>query len=94
MIFYLKYYLYQVKQSITYNIWRGCLGLRKLQITKKSTYKRRKETIGSIFYINFEKLSDKQKKMFQDLYLENLREGLKPKEAMDKAFQIVTCFKM
>ncbi len=68
--------------------------LRKLQGTKKSGPKWIKETIGSIFYLNFDKLSDKQKKMLHNLYLDNRRDGLKPKEAMDKAFQIVTCFKM
>jgi len=37
-------------------------------------------------------LSDHQKKMLRDQYLENLRDGLKPKEAMKKALQIVLCF--
>ena len=68
--------------------------MRKLKSTKKSVPKWRKETIGIIFYIDSDKLSDKQKKMMHDLYIDNLRDGLKPKEAMDKAFQIVTCFKM
>ncbi len=68
--------------------------MRKLKGTKKSVPKWRKEIIGSIFYIDSDKLSDKQKKMIHDLYIDNLRDGLKPKEAMDKAFQIVTCFKM
>ena len=68
--------------------------MRNLQGIRKNIPNRRKETIGSIFYINFDKLSDKQKKMFHDLYLENLRDGLKPKEAINKAFQIVNCFNM
>ena len=69
-------------------------GLKKYQANKKCGPKYRKEIIDGIFYINFDKLSDKQKKMIHDLYLENLREGLKPKEAMDKALKIVTCFKL
>lgn len=73
---------------------KGLSVLRKLKGTKKSVSKWRKESIGSIFYIDSDKLSDKQKKLIHDLYIDNLRDGLKPKEAMDKAFQIVTCFKM
>jgi hypothetical protein len=73
---------------------KGLSVLRKLKGTKKSVSKWRKETIGNIFYIDSDKLSDKQKKLIHDLYIDNLRDGLKPKEAMDKAFQIVTCFKM
>ena len=43
--------------------------------------------------INIYELSDSHKKMLQDLYLENLRKGLKPKDAISKALQIVKCFK-
>jgi hypothetical protein len=42
--------------------------------------------------INIDKLSDKQKKMLRDLYLEKLRDGLEPKEAMEKAYGIVSSF--
>ena len=38
-------------------------------------------------------LSENQIKILRNLYLEYLRDGMSPKEAMDKAFQIVTCFK-
>ena len=48
----------------------------------------------SLIYKNIEKLSDNQKKMLRDLYLENLKYNLKPKEAMEKALQIVLCFKL
>ena len=75
-------------------IKRRYLGLKKLKVTKKHNTKGRNKTIEGIFYINFDKLSVKQKKMIHDLYLENLRDGLKPKDAMDKAIQIVTCFKV
>jgi len=42
--------------------------------------------------INIDNLSDHQKKMLRDQYLANLRHGLKPREAMEKALQIVLCF--
>lgn len=42
--------------------------------------------------INISKMSDNQKKMLRDLYLEKLRNGLKPKEAMEKAYGIVSSF--
>jgi len=68
--------------------------LKKIQYNKKREPKQRKKTIKSIFYINFDKLSDKQKKMLHDLYSEYIRDGLKSKEAMDKAFQIINRFKI
>jgi len=68
--------------------------LKKLHDTKKPDPKWIKETIEGILYINIDKLSDKQIKMLRDLYLENIQAGLKPKEALDKAFQIVNCFKI
>jgi len=37
-------------------------------------------------------LSDYQKKMLHDQYLENLRDGLQPKDAIEKAFKIISCF--
>ncbi len=54
----------------------------------------RKETIERILNININKLTDEQTKMICELYLENLKDGLKPKEAMTKAFEIITCFKI
>jgi hypothetical protein len=42
---------------------------------------------------NTDRLSKNQIKMLYNLYLENLSNGLKPKEAMDKAYQTVNCFK-
>ena len=70
------------------------LGLNKIQGTKKHDLKCRKVTMEGIFYIDFDKLSDKQKKMLHDLYLEYIKDGLKQKEARGKAFEIVTCFKI
>jgi len=42
--------------------------------------------------ININNLSDHQKKMLRDQYLDFLRDGLNPKEAIEKALQIVLCF--
>lgn len=46
----------------------------------------------SLLNINIDNLSDSQKKMLRDLYLEKLRDGLVPKEAMEKAYGIVISF--
>ena len=43
--------------------------------------------------IKINELSNSQKKMLKDSYLENLRLGLKPKEAIDEALKITLCFK-
>ena len=37
-------------------------------------------------------LSDYQKKMLRDQYLDYLRVGFKPKDAIENAFKIVSCF--
>lgn len=37
-------------------------------------------------------LSDYKKKILRDQYFDYLRDGLKPKDAIDKAFKIVSCF--
>ena len=51
------------------------------------------EIAEALLDININDLSEKQKKMLRDLYLENLRNGLKPKESINNALQIVKCFK-
>ena len=48
----------------------------------------------SLLDINIEELSDNQKKMLCEMYLENLESGMEPKDALEKALQIVTSFKM
>ena len=48
----------------------------------------------SLLDINIEELSDKQKKMLREMYLENLESGMEPKDALEKALQIVTSFQM
>lgn len=68
--------------------------IKKLQGTNECDPKWIKETIEGLLDININKLSDKQIKMLRDLYLENLRDGLQPKKAMAKAFQIINCFKI
>ena len=68
--------------------------LKKIECNKKREPKQRKKTVEGIFYINFDKFSEKQKKMFQNLYSEYIRDGLSSKEAMDKAIRIVTCFRI
>ena len=94
MTFYHKHYLYQAKQSITYETGGEHKGLKKLQGIKQYDPEWIKEIAEGLLDKNINKLSDKQIKMLRDLYLKNLRDGLKPKEAMGKAFQIVTCFKI
>ena len=37
-------------------------------------------------------LSEHQRKMLRDQYFEYLRDGLKPRDAIEKAFEIVLCF--
>jgi len=51
------------------------------------------EIIKGLLDINTDDLSENQKKMLRNQYLANLRDGLKPKDAMEKALQIVLCFK-
>ena len=53
-----------------------------------------KNIIEDLLNIKIDYLSEKQIKMLWNLYQENLRDGLKPKDAMSKAFEIITCFKV
>lgn len=43
---------------------------------------------------NINNLSEQQKGMLRQFYLENLQEGMTPKEALKKAYDIVVCFNM
>ena len=65
---------------------------RKLQGTKECDPEWIIEIVKGLFNKDLNYLSDHQKKMLRDQYLENLRDGLKPKEAIEKAIQIVLCF--
>lgn len=66
--------------------------MKKIQDIKKYDSKWIKETLECILYIDVNKLSDKQIKMLRELYLENIRDGLKPKEALEKAYKVISCF--
>ena len=50
------------------------------------------ELVDGYLSKDVKKLLDYQKKMLRDLYLDHLRDGLRPKEAIEKAFEIVLCF--
>ncbi len=52
-----------------------------------------KETARILLEKNIDNFSENQVVLLRELYLENLRDGLKPKKAMDKAYEIVNCFK-
>ena len=65
-----------------------------MNIIQKNNSKQKRKTEGRVFYLDSDKLSDKQKKLLREVYFENINDGLKPKKAMEKALQIVTCFKM
>jgi len=66
--------------------------LKKMQNIKKCDPDWIKVIAHALLDINLSDLSDRQKKMLRDQYLDNLRDGLKPKEAIEKALQIVLCF--
>ena len=66
--------------------------MKKLQGTKECDPEWIVEIVEGLLYRDINNLSDRQKKMLRGLYLENLRDGLKPREAMEKALQIVLCF--
>ena len=68
------------------------MGMKKVQSIKERDPDWIIEIAVGLLDINIDNLSDHQKKMLRDQYLENLRDGLKPKEAMKKALQIVLCF--
>ena len=43
---------------------------------------------------NIEDFSNEQIRILRNLYLENLSNGMKPKQAMSKAIQLISCFKL
>jgi len=51
-----------------------------------------KELVDGYLGKDVDILSDYQKKMLRDQYLIYLRDGLKPKEAIERAFRLVLCF--
>ena len=76
-----------------YNIrWRGFKIKQKLRGLKECDPVWIVEIAKGILDKDINRLSDEQIKMLRDLYLDNLREGLKPKDAMNKAYVIVSSF--
>ncbi len=68
------------------------INLKKFQKIKKYDPEWIKVIANALLDININDLSDRQKKMLRDQYLDNIKEGLTPKEAIEKALQIVLCF--
>ena len=48
------------------------------------------ELVNGLIDRNINDLSDNQKKIFRSQYLENLKEGMDPKDAIEKSLQLVT----
>jgi len=65
--------------------------MKKLQGTKECDPEWITEIAKGLLDRNID-LSEYQKKMLRTQYLQNLRNGLKPKEAIKKALKIVLCF--
>lgn len=68
------------------------MGRKKLQIIEEYDPEWIIEIAEGLLDRNIDNLSESQKKMLRDQYLANLRYGLKPREAMEKALRIVLCF--
>ena len=66
--------------------------MKKLQGKKEDDTEWIKVIADALLDININEFSDGQKKMLRNLYSENLHDGLKPKEAIKKALEIVLCF--
>jgi len=66
---------------------------KSLQGTKQNDPEWITEIAVLLLNININELSENQKKILRYTYLENLRDGMKPKEAIEKALQIILCFK-
>ena len=52
-----------------------------------------KEIAFQISILKKQKITDEDKKLFRELFLEYQRGGLSPKDAIEKAKNIVLCFK-
>jgi len=64
----------------------------KLMGTKEQDPEWIVELVEAYLEIDFNTLSDYKKKMLRDQYFNYLRDGLRPKDAIEKAFKIVSCF--
>ena len=65
---------------------------KKLQGTREQDPEWIVELVDGYLGKNIKNLSDYQKKMLRDQYLDFLRDGLNPKAAIEKALKIVLCF--
>jgi hypothetical protein len=92
LIKYHENYLYKNLESITYEKGDD-LKLKKKQSSNKNNPEGIKEIAISFLDKKLKKLTDHQLKLLYGLYFDNLNNGLKPRDAMNKAFQIVNCFK-
>ena len=52
-----------------------------------------KQIVASLYANKKPVLNDEYKKLFRDLFFEYQIEGLKPKEAIEKAKKVLACFK-
>ena len=68
------------------------MGTTKLQGTKECDPEWIVEIVNGFLDKDINNLSDYQKEMLRDQYLEYLRDGFKPKKALEKALTIVLCF--
>lgn len=68
--------------------------MKKLQGLREKDPEWIKEIAEGLLDVNINNLSNDQKKMLSDNYIENLHEGLKPRDAMQKALQVVLCFNL
>jgi len=66
--------------------------VKKLQGKKELDPEWIVELVDGYLSKDVKKLLDYQKKMLRDQYLDYLRDGLRPKDAIEKAFEIVLCF--
>ena len=66
--------------------------LKRFQNIKKSDPEWIKVLANAVLNIDINNLTDYQKKMLRDQFLDNMRDGLKPKDAIEKALKIVLCF--
>ena len=65
---------------------------KKLSGTKENDPDWITEIVDGLLDINLNELSDSQIKILRDQYLDHIRDGLKPKDAIEKAVQIIKCF--
>jgi hypothetical protein len=66
--------------------------LKKIQKIKENDPEWIKVIANALLDVNMNNLSDRQKQMLRDQYFDFIKEGFSPKEAVEKALQIVLCF--